>query len=121
MITMIHPVPERDPQSSASQEVLPSEQSPFPSANSVGIMAGSGFLMALFRGQVVPPTGSSTSALQSGEVVSFGGWLSEQRFSRVTGILLGIQAASQVRVTHQSSVNLKWWFPVPQGGAVQSC
>ena len=77
---MLHPVPERDPQSSASQEVLPFEQSPFPLANSAGLMAGSGSLMAAFSGQVVPPTGKSTSAPQSGELlaqVGHGGWLSE--------------------------------------------
>lgn len=68
MVKRPHSVPERDPQSSASQEVLPFEQSPSPLANSVGIMAGSGSLMAPFSGQVVPPTGKSTSAPRSGEL-----------------------------------------------------
>lgn len=45
MTMMIHPVPEKDPQSSASQEALPSAPSPFLLANSVGIMAGSGFFL----------------------------------------------------------------------------
>lgn len=122
---MIHPVPERNSQSSAPQEVLPSEHSPFPLASSVGIMAGSGCL----NGSLQRPGGPTYREQHKCSAdwrgcylrVGHGGWLSEQRFARGAGVLLDIQAASQVRVTYQPSVNLKWWFRVPQGGAVQSC